>query len=385
MTDAFGRLLQAQALGGATAVLDCLIEIFRERGEFNRMFEARLMRQRHELGLPLIPETTPEELGQARQAYQDALLAAARDTAMLYLNAGQIAEAWPYFRALGQTSEIRQAIEQLGDAEGDDAVMEIALQEGVHPAKGFAMLLKRHGICRALTFFEQYPDLATREASLALLSRTLHSELDANLRAAIEALEGTAPEGNNIPQLIANRDWLFGEYSAHLDVAHLMSIVRFCWESSDPDTLARGLEMAEYGSRLHATVSYRGDPPFEDFFRDATIYLRARTGVDVEAAVAHFRAKVASYDLEEIGSYPVQTFIRMLLRLNRPAVAVEVFEQFLSDVNPAYLSCPSLPQLCRLAGDFERLKMIAQRDGDLIQYVAAILAQETALGRTANS
>jgi hypothetical protein len=377
MTDVFASLAEAHSTQGPAAVLDRLIEVFRERGEFNRLFEARLMKKRHELGLPLIPEGPAEDLGPAQKAYDQTMLEAARETANLYLAAGKLAEAWPFFRALGEAAPLREAIDRLPPEDAEDPVIEIALSERLHPSKGFEFLLKRHGICRAITFFEQYPDPATREQSLALLSETLYNELAANLRAAIERAEGSAPEAMGIRGLIEGRDWLFGEYSYHVDLSHLMSVVRLSSEAEDPGILARGLEMAEYGSRLHSTLSYRGDPPFEDFFRDSAIYLRARTGVEVEEAIAHFRAKVASYDYEQMSTYPAQTFVRMLLRLHRPQLAIEIFEEFLGDTNPAYLSCPPLAQLCRIAGDYERLKQLARREGDLVQYSAALIAENT--------
>ena len=69
--------------------------------------------------------------------------------------------------------------------------------------------------------------------------------------------------------------------------------------------------------------------------------------------------------------------MRMLLRLHRPQLAIEIFEEFLGDTNPAYLSCPPLAQLCRIAGDYERLKQLARREGDLVQYSAALIAENT--------
>lgn len=379
MSDVFAGLAEAYSTQGAQALLDRLIEVFRERGEFNRLFEARLMKKRHELGLPLIPEGPLEDLGPAQKEYDQAMMEAAKETAELYLASGKLAEAWPYFRALGETTRLREAIDQLPPEEAEDPVIEIALSERLHPKKGFEFLLKKHGICRAITFFDQYPDPATREESLALLTETLYGELTANLTAAIERAEGTPPAGSTVRELTADRDDLFSEYSYHVDLSHLMSVVRMACDAEDPAILRRGLEMAEYGSRLHTTLTYRGDPPFEDFFRDSAIYLRARTGVQVEEAIAHFRAKVASYDYEEVSTYPAQVFVRMLLRMERPQDAIQVFEEFLSSTNPAYLSCPSLAQLCRMAGDYERLQHLAQREGDLVQYTAALIAHQTAL------
>lgn len=61
MTDVFASLAEAHSTKGAAAALDRLIEVFAERGEYNRLFEARLMRKRYDLGLPLIPDGPAED------------------------------------------------------------------------------------------------------------------------------------------------------------------------------------------------------------------------------------------------------------------------------------------------------------------------------------
>lgn len=372
-SEAFAQLEQQMRANGPAQAFDFLIAHYREQKEYGRMFEARLTRERHALGLPLIPVGPPELDGEALRAYEAAMAAAARETADLYLAENQIQQAWPFCRALGDTTALRDAIERTPPESGDDALIEIALGERLHPAKGFEMLLAKHGICRAITLFDQYPDPATREESLALLARTLHGELIANLRSAIERYEGAAPDARTIPELIANRDWLFGEYCYHVDVSHLMSLVRLSADSTRPETIALGLDFAEYGSQLHSSLRHRSDPPFDDFYPDYAVYLRALLGREVDEAIAHFRRKVDSYDYEQIGNYPVQVLVRMLLTFGRPKVALEVFDQYLIDTNPAYLNCPPLEQLCQLAGDFDRLKQLAEADDDLLRYAAALV------------
>lgn len=356
-----------------SAALGLLVEHFRQHKEYSRLFEARLMKKRHELGAALMPTGHLHLHGDALKAYDAEMLEAAKEAARLYLDNGQLPEAWPYFRALGDVAPVRETIERLKPEEGSDAVIEIALGERVHPAKGFAMLLAQHGICRAITLFDQYPDVATREQALGLLARTLHGDLVSNLRAVIARNEGSAPEVDSIAPLIEGRDWLFGEFCYHVDVSHLMSVVRLSIEADDREILSRAREMAVYGMRLHGELQPRGEAPFESFFRDHALYLGARLGENVDEAIAHFRGRVASYDYEQIGTYPAQVLIRMLLRLGRPAEAVEIFEQFVGETDPNYLSCPSLPQLCQLAGDYERLRKLAEKDGDLIRYAAAVI------------
>lgn len=373
---AFTQIDNSLRAGGARQALDQLIAHFAEQKEYSRLFEARLMRKRHELGLPLMPTGPLHVHGEALKAYDAEMLDAAKQAASLYLAEGRIAEAWPYFRALGDAAPVREAIDRMANEEGGEAVIEIALGERVHPKKGFAMLLAQHGICRAITLFDQYPDAATREDSLHLLAGTLHNELLSNLRAVIERNEGAAPTGESIARLIAGRQWLFGEYSYHVDVSHLMSIVRMAAESDREETVAMGSGLAEYGSRLSSELQYKGEPPFEDYFRDYAMYLKARLGEGVEETIGHFRRRVASYDYEQIGTYPAQTLVRMLLRLNRPQTAVEVFEEFVGETDPNYLSCPPLAQLCQLSGDWERLRKLAERDQDLIRYAAALIGSQ---------
>jgi hypothetical protein len=63
-----------------------------------------------------------------------------------------------------------------------------------------------------------------------------------------------------------------------------------------------------------------------------------------------------------------------LLRLERYDEAVEVFERYLANTDPAYLMCPTLVELCRMAGDWERIRSLARDRGDLLTFAAASLA-----------
>jgi hypothetical protein len=291
----------------------------------------------------------------------------------LYLEAGEIARAWPYFRALGDPAPVAAAIEaSQPDPESADSVIEIALGEGVHPLRGLELVLAQHGTCRAITLFDQYPDEASREAGIGLLVDTLYGELKANLARAIEHHEGYAPSGS-IPAMIAGRDWLFGEYDYYVDTSHLISILRYALDAANPATLAKAIEMARYGQKLAPMFQHRGDPPLDDVYADHRIWLQAVAGQDQDAAVAHFRAKVAALDLDQTGTYPAQVLVRFLLRLRRFAGAVDVFEAYLTETDPAYLSCPGLVELCRLAEDWPRLRELARRRGDAITFAAATL------------
>src|SRR5687767_8185290 len=154
---AFDRIERQVAEKGAIEALVQLESDFREQKNYPMVFETRLMRKRIELGLPPIGDGSPDDPPpQLRKAYEEGFLDAARETGALFLADGQIARAWPYFRALGETRPIAEAIETQDPSEECDSVIEIAFQERVNPRKGFELILSRHGLCRAITFFGQY-------------------------------------------------------------------------------------------------------------------------------------------------------------------------------------------------------------------------------------
>jgi hypothetical protein len=139
--------------------------------------------------------------------------------------------------------------------------------------------------------------------------------------------------------------------------------------------LRSALEIAEYGCCLSATFQTRTPPPFDDYCRDHAVYLRALLGQDVDAAIAHFRQKAEVSDPAQAGTFPAEVLVRFLLRLDRPGEAVKVFEQFLLDRDPSFLTCPDLPELCQRAGDFERLKKVSRERNDPVGFLQAALAR----------
>jgi hypothetical protein len=341
--DLFSEL--EQALNRPEAAVDLLIEHLAQEHRWGEWFKARLMRTRLETG----------SLSDAAQ------IETARDAGRHYLDDGEILRAWPYFRALGDPQPVIEAIETLEPEEFTEEILRLSFEERLNPAKALELLLRSSGICRAITVFDQYPDPATWEQGLNLITRTLYEELQQNLKRAI----GTEDTGN-VRELIAGREWLFGEYDSYVDASHLFGVLRLALESANPETLRLALEMAEYGCCLSATFRAPAPPPFDDYCRDHAIYLQALLGQNVDAAVAHFRKKT-------VDAFPAEVLVRLLLRVGRPGEAIEVFEQFLLDRDPSFLSCPDLPELCRQAGDFERLQKLSRERDDPVGFLQAAL------------
>ena len=135
--------------GDLAGGLDFLIEHFRENRNFHLFFEAQLMKKRLELGVPLIQQESIFRISAGNAGgVRKGMIEAARETGTLALAAGEIARAWPYFRAIGEPGPVAEAIEQTEPGESAAPLIDIAFREGVHPAKGLQFILKRTGCAR---------------------------------------------------------------------------------------------------------------------------------------------------------------------------------------------------------------------------------------------
>jgi hypothetical protein len=356
---------------GAAEGLDFLIERFRSERELPLLFEARLMRKRLELGLPLVqtqdPGEFPEEL---RAAYERAMMEVAREVGNGYLEAGNIPRAWPYFRAIGEPGPVVAALEKAEPGGDDtDALISIAFEEGVHPARGLQMIMSQHGMCRALTSFGMHQVAKDREECIALLTKQLHAEVVDRMARTIEAREGALPLTSNLVEMMEGRDWLFGEYDYYVDTSHLLTLVPYSLDVDDVEILRLMNELCEYGKRLAPSFQSRGQAPFENICADHGEYCKAMLGLDVDARVAHFRKIAEEADPLMVGTAPAQFLVSLLVRLTRFDEALEVSLQYLGQERD--VACPSALQLCRMAGDYRRLGELAEERGDLLSYAAA--------------
>jgi hypothetical protein len=367
------------------AAFEELAARFKRDKQYRRLLDARLMQTRFELGLPLVSSArigdVPKDL---QQAYQDRYIQAAREVGDLMLADGDIPGAWPYFRAIGDTGPIVRALDAF-DVTGPDtpesrealgSTIHIAFQEGLHPRKGFELILKHHGLCRAITMFGAYPQGDGRHDSIRLLVRSLHSQLVEHLSRAITDVEGKPPESHSVAELIEGRDWLFENNAQYTDSSHISPVLELSAEVDDTVTLKQAVEIASYASRLGEMFQYSGDPPFERAYDDRRIYLEALVGNDVDRAIRHFDEKAAHADVDRDGYRPAEVLVELLIRLERYDDAIQAFRRYLMDAAPADLSCPSLPQLCQMAGDFEQLKQVAKQQSDPLSYMAALIQDE---------
>jgi hypothetical protein len=329
------------------------------------------------LGASPIPfQDVPEAL---QGAYEDGIREACRTVGRLYLEDGRIPEAWQYFSMVGEPEPVAAALETYQPGENDDcqALVEIALRYGVHPKKGFDLVLDRFGLCSAITTagnLEFAPGSDVREYCVKRLVRALYDELTERVKAEIVRQEGKAPDAKGIRELLAGRDWLFEDGFAHIDVSHLGSVVQMSIFLSPSEELDMARELCEYGQRLPNQFHYASDPPFDEQYRDYGVYLAILAGDKVEEGIAHFRAKAENADPETIGTYPAEVLVNLLLLLDRPKEALAVARKFLNATEGRPLSCPSIPELCQRTGDYRTLAEFAREQGDPVHFMAGLIA-----------
>jgi hypothetical protein len=377
------------AAAGPLAALDRLAEICRGQKKYPQLFEARLMKKRFQLGLPLQGTETFRDIPPSLQAeVEDYYVEVCREVGSLFLESGDIVNAWPYFRAIDEPQQVAAAIDRfvppdpnasetyVGGGSVTDAVIDIALSQGANPRRGYELALSQYGVCRAITLLEhQFPYTGeVKESCAALLIRRLHGDLLGSLRADIQRREGKAPEGSDIRQLLENRPWLFEGYGYHVDVSHLQSAIRVSATLEAKDVLALALEMAEYGRKLPRDFQSHDRPPFDDFYNDYRIFFQALLGIGVDGAVRYFTQKAERATPDDDGKHlPGEILVHLLWRVGRTGEAIAAFLKYLRNYRGQLTAAPPLIELCDRAGDFSKLLELARERDDLLQYTAALV------------
>jgi hypothetical protein len=115
---------------------------------------------------------------------------------------------------------------------------------------------------------------------------------------------------------------------------------------------------------------FRGDPPFEDTYRDHAIYLHALLGENVDGVISHFRAKIDG-SLDPVTG--AEVLIELMVRLERYEDAIQASLEFFPDPSQPSMTAPSVLQLCQMAGDHAKLRELARGRGDLVGFAAGVI------------
>ncbi len=379
----FEQLDESLRSAKPSEALDHLAGALADRGDFRGALEAMLLRARLDLGLPLVQPGSLADLPEpARTRYEDRYVEAIRKVGGLILATGEIAAAWGYFRAIGEKEPVVAAIDQFQPGEDDlervGEVIDVALGQGVHPRRGFDLILDHHGTCSALTAFDSLPpDEGTRRYAADRLTRQLHSDLLINLKAELTRRGQPTPSPEApVSQWLEGRDWLFADDSYHLDISHLAMVVRLSTLLTDPATIRLAVGLTDYGRKLSDRLQADGEPPFDDFYADHATYLKATLGEDIDGAIRHFESKLTPPDPSNCEApIKAQTLVRLLDRLGRTEQAFEVAAHYLGHLPDGALGEPTLFHLGQTLGQMDRLAEIARATGDPVRYAAIRLEQ----------
>jgi hypothetical protein len=380
VSDSFDDLKQTLATNGTSAAIDLLCQDLKDKKDFTGLFYALLMKKRLELGVSPIPTGPAQDLPQSVHGqYEETVRDSARVAGRLYLDDGNIPGAWAFFRMIGEPAPVREALEAAKPATGDDfaALIDIAFHQGVHPTKGFDWVLEHNGICNAITMVSSQngnQDPAAREYCIKRLVRALHADLVQNLAAHIERVQNFRPSSSDIYELLTGRDWLFAEDSYHIDVSHLSSVVQLSMNLPVSAELELARQLCEYGSRLSPSLQLTADWPFEHHFKDYAIYLSILAEDNIEEGLAHFRDKVESANVEEMGTFAAEVFVNLLTRVGRDKEALAVARRYLAKADGRRLSCPGIVELCEKTGDYQTLAEVAREQNNAVHFLAALLA-----------
>ena len=377
---AFDALRQSFEKQGAAAAADQLCAALREAGDYGGLFYALLLKARVGLGVSPFPTGAGDLPESVHEPYEKAIREAARTVGKLYLDQGNVAQAWPYFRMIGEPGPVAEALASLQPGPDDDvqSLIEIGLYHGANPNKGFDLVLDRYGICNAITTFSgmdfsQIPD--AKQHCIARLVRSLEEQLRERLVGDVTSRGEQVSPDAPISQLIAGRDYLFEDHGYHIDTSHLSAVAQFSLELTDPEAMKAARELCAYGERLGEPFQQQADPPFEGTYRDYRILLEVLSGEKVEEGLRHFRSKIEDASREG-NTFPAEVYVNLLLRLNRTVEALAVARQYLSGVKDRPLSCPSVYELCQRTGDYEALAATAHERGDPVNYLAGLIEAE---------
>jgi hypothetical protein len=374
----FEQLTGKLGADGTLSVLDELIRQLREGKRFHDLFEALKMKVRFQLGLPLLYSDSGDALSSdQRDQLEEGLIEACREVGLSLIAEGFPREGWMYLRPVGDKIEAAQALQQLdADDELLDELIEVCLHEGVDVERGFGLVLQHHGTCNSITTFESMlyqGGKSDLRGVCQMLVKHVHEELMGSLAADIERQSGAAPTETTIGEMVAERDWLFGEHVYHIDTTHLASTVRFARMLDDSESLELALDLTEYGRRLHEQFQYPQEEPFVDLYPSSALYLNGILGRKVDECKAYFAERAQNVDSAEHGNMAREVYVDLLHRLNDAQGAVNAsLELDLASAQSLGVA-PTLLELCESADNFDPLLEYSRSNDNLLGYGMALL------------
>ncbi len=374
----FDRIAELSASDGPQAALDFLAESLRNEKNYHKLFDALLLRKKHELGLPLMRPTSLDDVpDDLRTDFEKFYVDAAREVGTLLLEDDQLNDAWVYFRTIQEPEKVSAALENAtlpDDYDKSQELINIALYEGANPVRGLEFLLKSNGTCNTITALDQVIGQLgeeDRKKAAAMMVQHLYDELMMTVKSEVDGRmslpPGAAPK--TLRELIMGREWLFQDGNYHVDVSHLNSVVRFS-RSLDGDSpeLELAVQLAEYGMQLDEQFQYGSEAPFEDCYPAHVQFFNVLLGRNVDDALAYFQQKLDAEPDDEDKQMIAYVIVDLLLKADRLEQAHEVATEHLRFLDEQTFS---YPELCQKAGKSDAWASAAKDKGDLVGFAAA--------------
>ncbi|HEX3147431.1 MAG TPA: hypothetical protein VHR66_05065 [Gemmataceae bacterium] len=376
--ETYARLQETLAKSGPKAAIDQLCVDLRAIEDFGALFYALLMKKRVELGVSPFPTGAAADLpATTHEQYEQSIRDAGRMVGNEFLKRHDLRKAWFYFNMLGEPEAVRAYLDSFVPTDADDIqpLVEVGLYHGVHPAKGFDLIVERYGICNAITTysgqdFSRNP--SAKQHCIRALVRSLYAQLFERLQADLQGRGITVPDGASVGELVHAHPELFEEGAYHIDTSHLSSVCQFALELDACPERKLARELCAYGAGLSESFKFASDPPFEKSYADYKILLDVLDGENVKAGLKHFHDKIAPAAAEG-STFAAEVFVNLLLKVNRHAEALEIAKKYLAGENRP-LSCPSVYELCQQAGDFAGLAEAAKARSDGVNFLAGLIA-----------
>ncbi|MEZ6043466.1 MAG: hypothetical protein R3C20_23450 [Planctomycetaceae bacterium] len=367
----------------ATAVLTAVETNLLARKDYHRLFDAKMMQVRQQMGLPV---TRPASLAgipaENETAYRQAYLNAAREIGQLFLDDGRLPDAWAYFRTIGEPKPVQDAIEKIAiPGEPDaafDEILNLALYEGAHYVRGLYFLLKTHGTCNTVTAMGQLmPQMSPdeRQQAAAMMVQNIYSDLQRSVRHDVESRMPVLNGKATLSELISGREWLFENGNYHIDVSHLHATVGFARHlNSDAPELQQAIELAEYGSRLAEPLRYPADVPFDDYYNGHLHFLHAIAGINPEDSLQYFIDRLNAEPDEPDKKLIAFVVVDLGQRIGQLSQALEVAAPFLNRLeDPAGFS---FTEACVDANRLDLLEQFARENDDILSMATVLLTRK---------
>ena len=376
----FDRISELKSSDGPQAAVDHLIATLREEKNYHRLFDALLLKQKVALGVSAVNPTSLDDVPEEqRKDFELHYIECAREVGTLLLDAGQLNDAWVYFRTIQEPEKIAEALENAtlpDDYEKSQEMINIALYEGANPIQGLKFLLQSNGTCNTITALDQaitqFSEEHRRQAA-AIMVKHLYEELMQTVKSEVDQRMALPPgaQPQSLRELIMGRDQLFQEGNYHVDVSHLSSVVRFArFLASSDSELNLAVQLAEYGSKLDPQFQYPGEAPFDDTYPAHIQYFNILLGKNVDEAMAYFNQKLEAEPDEADKKLIAYVVVDLLMRTDQLDKALEVAEKHLQFVEEQSFS---FAELCNKAGAVDKWAKAAKESGDIVSYTAAIV------------